>query len=191
LDVSTDADRSRAEQVRTLSRFRCLFLSDHPGLDLGRLAFAGELQRPIGVDQLVAKVEVETVESVECLVISCDAVWPDEHEKVGPFIGSAARGFECDALLHNSATHLGLDFLTCNAQGGDSFSVGMKNQSRGGTLQIHGRAIIAVFAAIRYDGIGLLLSLAESFQILERSFQSAQLARQPLHLLAGALRFLV
>jgi hypothetical protein len=80
------------------------------------------------------------------------------------------------AFNRKPAFHLGPDAGCLSNQCGQM--VGVKDQSAGSALQVKRPAIVAPLAAIRHQGIGLLLSLAKGFQILQGLLQFSQIGRE-------------
>jgi hypothetical protein len=95
---------------------RCRFFRDHPWLGLGGFVVLGKLQHPIGVDQLVAKIEVHALQTSERQIIRRDAIGPHQQKQVGCWVRRTGGSVWLGPLLGDAAFHFGLDFSGSGAR---------------------------------------------------------------------------
>jgi hypothetical protein len=151
-------------------------IAGHPWLLAGRLIFLGKIEDPVGIDELVAEMEVHPLQGCLQLVVCRDAIWTDQQHEVRCRIGLGVQGGHPFFLAGDPR----LDFLADDfrlewQQHGSP--VGMEDDPEQVAFDIEGPAILAALAAVGDDRIGVAVALASLLQVLQRLFQGQQFGR--------------
>jgi hypothetical protein len=141
------------------------------------LVVVGEVENPIGVDELVTEIEGQPLESVLEDVIGFDAVGPHQQQQIGRLIGGAGRVPHLGALPSDAPFDLGAHVVG----GGVGIlaaeqelarrdwhgpALGVEDHARGGAFDVDRPAILPAPAVIGHDRKGMLFALPRRLQVL-------------------------
>jgi hypothetical protein len=133
----------------------------------------GEIEGPVGVNELVAKIDRLAGERGLEQVIARNAVRPHQQEEIRCLVRWQAKGREFLVLPRGAALNFSPNFgLRCGQGQGDA--VGMENESPRRALDVQGPAIVAALALVGDDGIRLRCSPPRGPQIGQRLFREEQ-----------------
>jgi hypothetical protein len=150
-----------------------------------------KLQHPILVNQLVAKVEIERLETLHGQVIVGDTVRTYEHKQIGSRVNFAACRGKRGTLPGDPFLQLGANLVTGRSGPRDQLPVGMEDHAVGGALEVERRPGIATATPVRHHRVGVLLSLAQCLERLQSTFQRLQVRAQALQFRFGRLDIVV
>jgi hypothetical protein len=136
--------------------------------------FRVEIQDPIGLDKLIAKINVRAPEGALCPIEAHDPIGAHEHQYIAMRCRLTSR-WRVRFLLGDSILHLFANPISVQRIPVERHFVRMKQEAVRLAFDIHRLAIVAAFAQVRDERVSIFLALAQRFDACQRLFQLLEL----------------